>query len=144
MRLARRRNRLRLRDAEWECMSTPPRIDRTVDANSFRRNTCWVDSPPRPTASPGGHFANDRGMCEGISVISPGQFIRDTTVWSRAIFLLSILPRGVRNYYPFFFNSSSCNIVSDPWYKFSIESDELKCYLFIEKRKIIRLKPKLC
>lgn len=62
------RYRLRLRGAEREGTSTPSRIDRTVDASPFWRNTCWADSPPRPSLD--GHFANDRGMCRGISVIN--------------------------------------------------------------------------
>lgn len=62
------RYRLRLRGAEREGTSTPSRIDRTVDASPFWRNTCWADSLPRPSLD--GHFANDRGMCRGISVIN--------------------------------------------------------------------------
>lgn len=62
------RYRLRLRGAERGGTSTPSRIDRTVDASPFWRNTCWADSPPRPSLD--GHFANDRGMCRGISVIN--------------------------------------------------------------------------
>lgn len=69
------RYRLRLWDVERESTSTPPRIDRTVDASSFWRNTCWADSPPRPSLD--GHLVNDRGMCDGISVISGW-------TWSRA------------------------------------------------------------
>lgn len=65
------RYRLRLRGAERGGTSTPSRIDRTVDASPFWRNTCWADSPPRPSLD--GHFANDRGMCRGISVINYGR-----------------------------------------------------------------------
>lgn len=74
------RYRLRLRGAEREGTSTPSRIDRTVDASPFWRNTCWADSLPRPSLD--GHFANDRGMCRGISVIncSTGSYATHTRV----------------------------------------------------------------